>query len=561
MNLHKCILLSIVLPGILWIAGSFSLVHAQKLLHKSVSVSVSQQPVAQVLHSIEKQGKFYFSYNSDVIPGDSLVTFSAYNQPLHLVLDGLLSGRYLYKETGEYIILQRAPVEKYFLVTGHLEDQETGKPVDYASVYSKSLLVSTLSNEDGSFRLKMKDPVFPMRVSVSKIGYADTTILINTGKERRWDITLVPRAVDLDEVVVYNSGADRTWLARLFVSSQLRRQSRNIGKFFVALPYQLSLTPGLGTHGRMSGQVTNKVSLNLIGGYTAGVNGVELAGVFNISRSRVRVVQMAGVFNIVSGAVKGVQMAGVHNKVMESVTGLQAAGAFNKVSNGMRGVQMAGAINQVQGSVSGLQMSGLANVGKEKVSGLQLGPINYAKNLQGVQIGVVNIADSSSGYSFGLINITKKGKGSVSLLANELVPANIVWKTGSRHIYSLLSVGTGMSSSAKAVVYGFGFGKDFRVGKILTLSPELVSHTVYTGHRDKMIGIYRLQSLLDVRLAKNISISGGPAIAISPDKNLESARGFKDFPPTTYVNFDIGSKTAGWLGWQAGISWNYGSVL
>ena len=54
--------------------------------------------------------------------------------------------------------------------------------------------------------------------------------------------------------------------------------------FFETRPFQVSLVPGLGSHGKMSGQVVNNFSLNVFGGYTAGTNGSELGGLFNIDK-------------------------------------------------------------------------------------------------------------------------------------------------------------------------------------------------------------------------------------------------------------------------------------
>lgn len=609
MNYFKFILFKTVLPAIVLMAGTLSFCTAQKILNKPVSITANRQPVSEVLQTIGKQGDFYFSYNTEVIPGDSVVTISFRDLPLKIVLDRLLAGNYLYKETGDYIIIQKAPAEKYAYISGSITDDETGKAVDYASVYSKTLLVSALSGDDGSFRLKLRDRSFPLVVNISKIGYADTSIVVQSERDGKFDVRLRPRAIDLDEVMVYNSGADRTWLARLFVSSRLRAQSRNIGRFFVSLPYQASLTPGLGTHGRMSSQVTNKFSLNLLGGYTAGVNGVELAGAFNISKNDVRVVQVAGVFNVVSGHVKGVQLAGLHNHVIDSLKGVQVAGFSNivgkkvqgvqlagflnkassgfkglqiggvgnltdQISNGVqiagflnrsgddfKGLQIAGAINLSRKDMAATQVSGLMNIGKSNVNGLQLGTVNYAKNLKGVQVGIVNIADSSSGYSFGIFNIIKNGKGSVSVFANEIVPFNVAWKTGTRRIYSILTIGASMGPEQKAYTVGFGFGKDFRLSRSMGFAAEIINHTGYTGSWENTLGIYRLQTLLDLHLGKRITLSAGPSFAILNDKTIEPASGFRSYPPKTYRSFDIGKSAVGWLGWQAGLSWNYGALL
>ncbi len=54
-------------------------------------------------------------------------------------------------------------------------------------------------------------------------------------------------------------------------------------------------------------------------GYTAGINGVELAGAFNINKTDVKYVQAAGLLNFTGGSVKGAQLAGLHNHVLGNV--------------------------------------------------------------------------------------------------------------------------------------------------------------------------------------------------------------------------------------------------
>jgi hypothetical protein len=594
--------IGILLLVVLLAVSSLSFCTAQKLLNHPVSVTANKQSVSQVLQTLSTQGNFYFSYSTAQIPGDSIVTLSIHHKPLKVVLDQLLSGNYMYKETGNYIIVQPAPHEKNTYITGFISDVETGKPVDYASIYSKTLLVATLSQDDGSFRLKLRDRTFPLHLTISKVGYADTSLVVNSAREVSLNLQLTPKAVDLDEVMVYNHAGDRTWLARLFVSSRLREQSRNIGKFFVALPYQASLTPGLGTHGRMSGQVTNKFSMNLLGGYTAGVNGLEVAGGFNISKSNVRVAQMAGIFNVVAGSVQGVQVAGLHNHVLDSLSGVQMSGFGNLVNKRMRGVQLggffniagsklnedtshsgvnavqiaggvnyirsnskgvqaAGALNMAERNFSGVQIAGIVNTGSREVDGLQLGPVNYARNLKGLQIGVVNIADSSSGYSFGLVNIVKHGKGAVSLHASDLTLSGVAWKTGTSKLYSILMLGADWRPDKKAYTIGYGLGSEFRLHRSLQAAIEVSSSSLYAGNIDSMVSALRLQTLVNVPLSRRLILSAGPACSVMFGTQSESVEGFASFPRKTYTNFNIGKSVTGWLGWQLGLVWEYGKVL
>ena len=49
-------------------------VNAQSLLNKTISIQADQQALSAVLAAIGRQENFYFSYNSSLIKGDSLVS-------------------------------------------------------------------------------------------------------------------------------------------------------------------------------------------------------------------------------------------------------------------------------------------------------------------------------------------------------------------------------------------------------------------------------------------------------------------------------------------------------
>lgn len=557
---------------------------------------------------MSEQGKFYFSYNSNLIPSDSLVTVHASRQPVRSVLDQLFRNRFQYKEKGDYLIILPAAKEKSFHITGRILDDETGQPVDYASVYSRQLLVSTLSEDDGNFRLRIKDRAFPVYLTVSKVGYGDTTLVVNNAEETDRTLRIQQKAVDLDPLIVRNGQGESTWLGRLFLSAKMRAQSRNIGRFLVALPYQASLTPGLGTHGRMSGQVVNKVSLNLAGGYTAGVNGVEVAGGFNISKENVRYVQLAGAFNVVSGHVDGVQVAGFSNNVFdflhgvqvsgfsgmvrESVDGVQVSGFLSRTGGFMSGVQVTGAIglirggghgaqiaggyNQVRGNYEGVQIAGAANNVRDSaratqisgginlarsIKGLQLAPVNYARRMRGVQVGIINIADSSSGASIGLFNFIRKSTSNLSFYATDVAPLNVAWKMGTHQFYSLLVVGTSLGDDRKVQTFGAGIGREFFPFRKAGFFVEILSQNLYQGNWEKMPSVYRLQVAATFKAGRRFLLFAGPAYTVYDPGNAEPARGYKAFPLADYPRIGLGSsKLTSWIGWQAGISWRYGKL-
>ncbi|MCG2617810.1 secretin and TonB N-terminal domain-containing protein [Terrimonas sp. NA20] len=591
--------------------------NAQDLLSKNVSIDVNRQRVDRVLELLSNKGRFYFSYSSSIIRKDSIVSINVYNKPLKEVLDQLFGNGYEFVENGNYIIIRRAPVrltvvtnravkeERVYSVSGFVYDEQTGHAIRDASVYEKKLLASTMTTGDGYFKLKLKSGRrSTAELTLSKEFYADTSVIIEPRHSQELTITMMPLENEAERTVISpedyevaqipppliehidtvvavpvmaiaDSGkVETTKAGRFLLSAKQKIQSINLKKFFTSRPYQMSLVPGLGTHGKLSGQVVNNVSINAIGGYTAGTNGVELGGLFNIDKKSVRYFQAGGLFNIVGGSVTGFQAAGIHNLVLDSVVGVQAGGVSNLVRGKLAGVQLAGVYNHVTDTVKGLQAAGLANFSKRKISGVQVagianvsnkemngvqisGMINYAKRLKGVQIGLINIADTSEGYSIGLINIVLKGYHKLTFFSNELTDVNVAFKTGNSKLYSILHAGFTTDETEKAFVFGYGLGTELSLNKkkTLTVNPELYSQTMYLGAWDNTNVLNRLELNLNVKLGRYISLFAGPSVSLYLSDQNFTVKGYRSpGPPKGYRNFTVSDRLIGWFGWNAGIN-------
>ncbi|OZI07398.1 hypothetical protein BWI93_15405 [Siphonobacter sp. BAB-5385] len=543
--------------------------HAQQLLARKISLTVKREPLSQVLQHIGEKGDFYFSYNSNLIPRDSLVSLQVSNQTVQYTLQRLFGNRFSYKETGNYLIIQPGKVERQSTISGYILDDETGEKADLVSIYDKTRFVATVSNDQGYFRLRVKDRSVPLSFTVSKIGYGDTTLTLPANQEVT--IRIKPKAILLDEVTINpNSRGERTWLGRTFLSRRLRAQSQNLSRFFVNLPYQIALTPGLGSHGRLSSQVVNKVSLNLLGGYNAGVQGVEIAGVFNIIKNDVRSVQLAGLFNLVGSSVNGFQAAGLLNLALDTLRGVQIAGISNRVQTSQRSVQiagvfntadvthgsvqLAGVLNQARRGTASVQISGLVNHHRDTVTGAQVTSLyNYARHVKGLQLGLINVADSSSGYSLGLINLIRNGKMSVTLAANDVVPFQLTFKSGTHRLYTILLLGYSPFASQSAFTFGAGLGREFRLGIRWSLATDLTSQNLYQGNWDTLPILARLETSLQFRINPHWTFSAGPALSLTyADQPSEVYTS-----PKAYPHWNLSPTAYGWVGWQGGVQVNF----
>jgi hypothetical protein len=588
--------------------------YGQSILLRNITVEVNRQRLDNVLEIVSNKADFYFSYNSKSIKKDSLVSLRAGNKTVKEVLEILFGKGYEFRESGNYIIIRKAPLQltlvtkkgvtedKFYGVSGFVYDEQSGTPIPDASIYEKKKLVAALTNTAGYFKLRLKtSKALTAELTVSKAFYEDTTVSIEPRYDQQISITLLPLETAEDRVVVspgdyFNTApglvadtvpsrvraalrsdtikVQQKGPGRWLLSGRQKVQSLNLKKFFTTRPYQVSFTPGLGSHGSMSAQVVNNFSLNVLGGYTAGTNGIEVGGMFNIDKKAVRYVQVAGLFNSVGGQVKGLQVAGINNLVQDSVmglqvagvnnlvkgkmTGLQVAGAYNHVTDSVRGVQVAGVVNFSSKKIQGVQIAGVANVSRRELKGVQIaGVINYTRRLKGVQIGLINIADTSEGYSIGLINIVLKGYHKLSFAANEVTTVNVAFKTGNAKLYSILQAGLHTGDSSKVYAFGYGLGREMALNKKKTvlLNAELSSQQLYLGSWQYANILNRLNMGLTIKAGKYFSVFAGPSYSVYVSDQKMGFSGYKH--PAILTGYGVNnfsSRVTGWFGWHAGIN-------
>jgi len=505
----------------------FNMARGQLNMDKRISINAKNQRLAIVLAEISQKGGFQFSYNGKIVRKDSLVTVLSNNETVSKTLNYLFGDQYEFEEHHNYIIISPALRRLSFIntdittddhnysISGIIVDEKTGARLMNTSVYEKEQLVSTLTDEHGYFKLRLRSPnLSQVRLTASKFSYRDmalnflNAVIVSNRTRAR----------------IYHNGGknvEATALGNFFTTAAQRLQSINIQDFFANRPYQISITPGLSSHGSLSSQVVNKVSLNLAGGYTAGVNGLEIGGLFNINKRNTRYLQLAGIFNLVGGNVTGLQFAGVSNQALDSVSG----------------VQVSGFINKADGQVSGLQVATLHN---------------KAQKLKGVQIGIVNVADTSEGASIGLINIIRNGFYKITWSANDLTNTNISLKTGTHGFYSTLLMGANISAKDKMYAFGLGIGHDFMFTNRIYLSAEAAYQFAFTGALDDRLAQAKL--LLNMQLGKNVSFMAGPTY--NKYSFTGSSEGYQrkfQLDPDDKRN---GNPVKRWIGWEVGLGFS-----
>ncbi len=530
-NCTNCIMILFANSGIrfymifLLLSTSLGVLAQQKLAATVNMPAYPKTTVGEVFKVLKEQQDVLFSFNGNILQLDSILYPQAYRGTLYGYLDGLLGKEYSFKELGRHIIVQytpqrmsvdvevHTPAKNRAVITGYVKNIRTNNPVANASIFDRSALLSTLSDDNGYFELDVKKKSSLIAVNVSKETFRDTSVMVIFPIEARVGHKK-KREYGYFEGYEEDHGLYRSFFGRVFLSPAQRIQSMNLGGLFLYSPYQISMTPGLSSHGFIRSQIVNKFSLNIIGGATAGVSGVELGGVFNINQYDMRGVQVGGVFNAVGGNVGGAQLAGIANRVFASVNGVQVAGVINKADT-VRGVQLAGIANTAKEAKGTVQIAGLLNNSAADVGIQVAGIVNKAKGVKGFQLaGIVNIADSND-YPIGLLNLIKNGERNLSLAIDEESYLGLQFRSGGRVLYSILSVQAALADDGQSK-YAFeaGLGAVLLRRKKFSVRGEIVSRNHLTdkfkmldNHRSsfRIIPAYQLSNSLSLFLAPSFN--------------------------------------------------------
>lgn len=98
--------------------------------------------------------------------------------------------------------------DSYIEYKGFVTDKVTGKPLPFTNILLIGTNISTVSNSEGEFSIKISDTVTNGKLSVRFMGYKNRTILLVDLKHEKNRIELEPIAVELPEISVISKDAE-----------------------------------------------------------------------------------------------------------------------------------------------------------------------------------------------------------------------------------------------------------------------------------------------------------------------------------------------------------------
>ncbi len=349
---------------------------------------------------------------------------------------------------------------------------------------------------------------------------------------------------------------------------------------------QLSLIPPLSTNGRANGQTVNKISLNLVMGYAAGVRGVEVGGGMNYVRDSVIGLQLGGIVNSAGGRVLGAQIAGVINTARGGLEGVQSAGLINISRGASAGWQSAGLINIAHTrSAPGLekpdqavdplvQFAGLLNSAPRGLRGAQVaGLLNVAGRVKGVQIaGLLNIADTVAGVSLAPLNFVRRGYHALELSTESNWPLALTLKLGGSASFYTYFTAVSAGGFTNPARWGLGYGIGSELAARQRMSFSIDGQVVQFREKDRAWGMWeglnmhvqlRPQVGWGVGKKRRIRLVAGPVLNVLVTDHLDSANGSLDSSLAAtgigiFANAgNANTRTNGWISASAGLRWRF----
>ncbi|MBN2400798.1 MAG: caspase family protein, partial [Spirochaetes bacterium] len=316
-----------------------------------------------------------------------------------MIISADIAGKLFIRDSGNNLVCELRKSAGREMQLGLDEGMYTVTYIKEQNLYEASISISSkmeavLSQND--FRKSVKDS------TVARGDTADTGETENKYEIVEWEFSLYPM-IHRNRNVINNF----TFNLVGSYSAKLNGLSFGVGPGIVREEVKGFQFNAVGNYsgGKVDG--AQIAAANIAGG---DITGAQIAYLFNISYSKgtVKGAQVSNVFNVSKADFTGAQISNVFNFNSKSITGTQTSCIFNHALGSANGLQLSGVYNYSGDNVKGTQISGVFNYTSQKMTGLQLsGVCNYSGgDAAGTQIsGVANIAGNIKGVQVSTFNL------------------------------------------------------------------------------------------------------------------------------------------------------------
>ncbi|MEZ4999877.1 MAG: carboxypeptidase-like regulatory domain-containing protein [Bacteroidales bacterium] len=199
----------------LLLTASNSYLSAQAtVLDEPVTVRMSNVSISGVLKSITRKTGYEFTYDTDLVKQDSIISLSSIDTPVRTVLDAIFGMGYLsYTVIGQHIILYRDPDaskamiteegrESVYQISGRVTEKGSGDPLPYATLGLYRIGKGTVTNFDGQFSFKVTDEDMNDSLRISYLGFRNMVVPVNKVIGTNYIFELEREFISIPEVII-----------------------------------------------------------------------------------------------------------------------------------------------------------------------------------------------------------------------------------------------------------------------------------------------------------------------------------------------------------------------
>jgi hypothetical protein len=183
------------------------------VLEKKITLNIKDTTITCILDKVSAQANVFFSYDAILIEAGKVTSLSVDNRTIRESLDTLFHSKFSYKTLGDQIIITEpegsgklvassAKKGKTILFKGRVFDRDQKDVLPYSSISVLGTTLSTVSNSDGDFELKIPGTMNRDTVVVSCLGYRQYRQPVAEIEVRNYLVYLQPVSIQLREIKV-----------------------------------------------------------------------------------------------------------------------------------------------------------------------------------------------------------------------------------------------------------------------------------------------------------------------------------------------------------------------
>ena len=272
----------------------------------------------------------------------------------------------------------------------------------------------------------------------------------------------------------------------------------------------------------------------------------------NHGRVGVDVLPMLGTssFRSLRHAVRGFSL-NLAGGLSRGLHGVEIGGALNVQRDFACGLQIAGGLNVVLGPVQGLQIAPV-NIALGRVDGVQLGVVNIAREVRGLQLGLVNVSRDAAA-PIGLLSIVTNGRTELNLTVSEgMIVAGV--SHGGRIVHNIYGVGIRLSGKEARPVVFAGLGARLFTRRRVSLDLDGIAHWILRVDSDPQSSLVQLRLSLEVRAHPRVGVFLAPTYSWFFSNREDERTQTPRVLVTTYREFsEVHGRILGWPGFNVGV--------